>query len=101
MFKFLFTLKKLCISCHLNEQIRKAVKREEKKWEEQRDKALKEQRGTLEQQIVEAVKRGKIEVEKERRNTLALQSKVTELQKVSGIQGCLFILCIKILSDTE
>ncbi|RXN22137.1 golgin subfamily B member 1-like protein [Labeo rohita] len=63
------------------EKIRKAVKREEKKWEEQRDKALKEQRGTLEQQIVEAVKRGKIEVEKERRNTLALQSKVTELQK--------------------
>ncbi|KAL0193581.1 hypothetical protein M9458_011877, partial [Cirrhinus mrigala] len=58
-----------------------AVKREEKKWEEQRDKVLKEQRGTLEQQIEEAVKRGKTEVEKERRNTLALQSKVTELQK--------------------
>ncbi|XP_059404333.1 golgin subfamily A member 4 isoform X2 [Carassius carassius] len=63
------------------EKIRKAVKREERKWEEQREKALKEQRGPLEQQIEEAVKRGKTEVEKERRNTLALQSKVTELQK--------------------
>ncbi|XP_016140796.1 trichohyalin-like [Sinocyclocheilus grahami] len=63
------------------EKIRKAVKREERKWEEQRDKALKEQRGTLEQQIEEAVRRGKMEVEKERRNALALQSQVTELQK--------------------
>ncbi|KAK2911265.1 hypothetical protein Q8A67_003398 [Cirrhinus molitorella] len=63
------------------EKIRKAVKREERKWEEQREKALKEQRGTLEQQVEEAVKRGKTEVEKERRNALALQSKVTELQK--------------------
>ncbi|XP_016369939.1 trichohyalin-like [Sinocyclocheilus rhinocerous] len=65
------------------EKIRKAVKREERKWEEQRDKALKEQRGTLEQQIEEAVRRGKMEVEKERRNALALQSQVTELQKDS------------------
>ncbi|XP_048043163.1 trichohyalin isoform X2 [Megalobrama amblycephala] len=63
------------------EKIQKAVKREERKWEEQREKALKEQRGTLEQQIEEAVKRGRAEVEKERRNTLALQSKVTELQR--------------------
>ncbi|XP_042610949.1 trichohyalin isoform X2 [Cyprinus carpio] len=63
------------------EKIRKAVKREERKWEEQREKALKEQRGSLEQQIEEAVKRGRTEVEKERRNALALQSKVTELHK--------------------
>lgn len=70
------------------------MKREEKKWEELREKALKEQRGTLEQQIEEAVRRGKTEVEKERSNALALQSKVTELQKVSGIRSCLFILCI-------
>ncbi|XP_043096732.1 trichohyalin isoform X2 [Puntigrus tetrazona] len=65
------------------EKIRKAVKREERKWEEQREKALEEQRGTLEQQIEDAVRRGKTEVEKERRNALALQSKVTELQKES------------------
>ncbi|XP_058632289.1 trichohyalin isoform X3 [Onychostoma macrolepis] len=65
------------------EKIRKAVKREERKWEELREKALKEQRGTLEQQIEEALRRGKTQVEKERRNALALQSKVTELQKES------------------
>lgn len=70
------------------------MKGEERKWEELREKALKEQRGTLEQQIEEAVRRGKTEVEKERRNALALQSKVTELQKVSGFRSCLFILCI-------
>ncbi|XP_026112729.1 trichohyalin-like isoform X2 [Carassius auratus] len=68
------------------EKIRKAVKREERKWEEQREKALKEQRGPLEQQIEEAVKRGKTEVEKERRNTLALQRKVTELQKKAEME---------------
>ncbi|KAK7173022.1 hypothetical protein R3I93_002982 [Phoxinus phoxinus] len=63
------------------EKIQKAVKREERKWEEQREKALKEQRGTLEKQIEEAVERWRAEVEKERRNALALQSKVIELQK--------------------
>ncbi|XP_067295053.1 golgin subfamily A member 6-like protein 25 isoform X2 [Pseudorasbora parva] len=63
------------------EKIQKAVKREERKWEEQQEKALIEQRGTLEQQIEEAVKRGRAEVQKERRNALALQSKVIELQK--------------------
>lgn len=63
------------------EKIQKAVKREERKWEEQREKALKEQRGTLEQQIEKAAERWRAEVEKERRNTLALQSKVIELQK--------------------
>ncbi|XDV20958.1 hypothetical protein PO909_026158, partial [Leuciscus waleckii] len=63
------------------EKIQKAVKREERKWEEQREKALKEQRGNLEQLIEEAEKRGKSDVEKERRNALALKSKVIELQK--------------------
>ncbi|XP_051962406.1 trichohyalin [Xyrauchen texanus] len=63
------------------EKIGKAVKREERNWKEQREKALREQRGILEEQIEEAEKKGKVELEKERRNTLALQNKLIEIQK--------------------
>nr|XP_055055136.1 trichohyalin isoform X2 [Misgurnus anguillicaudatus] len=71
------------LTSETQEKIEKALKQEERKWVEQREKALREQRGILEEQIEEAVKRGKVEVEKERRKTLELQSKVSELQKVS------------------
>ncbi|XP_065106156.1 uncharacterized protein [Paramisgurnus dabryanus] len=69
------------LTSETQEKIEKALKQEERKWTEQRETALKEQRGILEKQIEEAVKRGKVEVEKERRKTLELQSKVSELQK--------------------
>ncbi len=77
------------------------MKREEKKWEELREKALKEQRGTLEQQIEEAVRRGKTEVEKERSNALALQSKVTELQTVSVLEAVFLFFAFTRLRKTS
>ncbi|XP_073808287.1 uncharacterized protein si:ch211-102c2.8 isoform X3 [Danio rerio] len=63
------------------EKIVKAASREQRKCEEQREKALQEQRHTLEQKTEDAVRKWRTELDKERRNTLALQSKLTELQK--------------------
>ncbi|KAF4074208.1 hypothetical protein AMELA_G00236920 [Ameiurus melas] len=63
------------------EQVRSAVAREQRKWEEQRAESLREQQVRLEKQMQEVDRRGRAEVERERRSALALQNKVLELQK--------------------
>ncbi|XP_056312759.1 trichohyalin [Danio aesculapii] len=73
------------------EKIVKAVSQEKRKCEEQREKALQEQRYALEQKIEDAVRRGRTELDKERKNTLALQSKLTELQKEAEKEA----MCLK------
>ncbi|XP_066513921.1 golgin subfamily A member 6-like protein 6 isoform X2 [Hoplias malabaricus] len=62
------------------EQVKKAVEQEQIKFEEHRAKSLKEQKRTLEEQIQVVEKRGREEVEKEKRNALALQNKIVQMQ---------------------
>ncbi|XP_053510298.1 trichohyalin isoform X2 [Ictalurus furcatus] len=63
------------------EQVRRAVAREQRRWEEQRAESLREQQVRLEKQMQEVERRGRAEVEREKRSALALQNKVLELQK--------------------
>ncbi|MCI4392875.1 hypothetical protein PGIGA_G00150930 [Pangasianodon gigas] len=63
------------------EQVKRAVEREQRKWEEQRAESLREQQVRLEKQMQEVERRGRAEVEREKRSALALQNKVVELQK--------------------
>ncbi|MCJ8747101.1 hypothetical protein PDJAM_G00149520 [Pangasius djambal] len=63
------------------EQVKRAVEREQRKWEEQRAESLREQQVRLEKQMQEVERRGRAEVEREKRSALALQNKVLELQK--------------------
>ncbi|KAK3514370.1 hypothetical protein QTP70_015896, partial [Hemibagrus guttatus] len=62
-------------------QVKRAVEREQRKWEEQRAESLREQQVRLEKQVQEVERRGKAEVEREKRSALILQNKVLELQK--------------------
>ncbi|XP_017307877.1 golgin subfamily A member 6-like protein 24 isoform X2 [Ictalurus punctatus] len=63
------------------EQVRRAVAREQRRWEEQRAESLREQQVRLEKQMQEVERRGRAEGEREKRSALALQNKVLELQK--------------------
>lgn len=59
------------------------IDRERKKWAVEKEAALQLQCGILEDQGREALERMRGETEREKRNSLALQSKVVELQTVS------------------
>ncbi|KAM6964969.1 uncharacterized protein FYW47_007311 [Aplochiton taeniatus] len=62
------------------EKVHRAIEAERRKWEAETEGALQVQRGALEAQSREAVEAAVVEAERERRNTLALQNKVVELQ---------------------
>ncbi|KAI5088133.1 trichohyalin isoform X1 [Silurus meridionalis] len=65
----------------MQEQVKRVMAQEQKKWEEQRAESVRELQARLEKQMQEVEKRGKAEVEKEKRGALELQNKVLELQK--------------------
>lgn len=72
----------LCVLC-VPTQVNKAIEQERIKWEAEKEEALEVHCGILEEQNRESLERMRDEVEREKRNALALQDKVVELQTVS------------------
>ncbi|XP_035235162.1 trichohyalin [Anguilla anguilla] len=62
------------------ETVRQALDQERRKWEAQKGEELRVQQEALEEQGRRAVERMSEEAERERRNSLALQNKIVELQ---------------------
>ncbi|XP_064209542.1 trichohyalin isoform X2 [Anguilla rostrata] len=62
------------------ETVRQALDQERRKWEAQKGEELQAQQEALEEQGRRAVERVSEEAERERRNSLALQNKIVELQ---------------------